>query len=292
MRSKESHELRTSRRKLRLRLKHKDPALREGLCNELGARQRESLGLTLDVLPTATERREHLEALWEPYRRRVAGEAPKLVTDSSGQTRGVDPRPGWQRKLSASKRAWFDNGHCRAIHLLQLDGDELFEKAKPLLDRRKELLARQDAGAATDRERRELSRVLEELEVHAAALAGLEDSKAWHEQRLQDTDEAPPSHSQRGAASSAAAPSRPRPSVAPQRQREAAERGQPGCPERLGARAADASRRAPLAAPQRPRPSAAPERAARRRSRSRSRSSREKPQEWQNAAPWRLSKSR
>ena len=209
MRSKESHELRTSRRKLRLRLKHKDPALREGLRNELGARQRESLGLTLDVLPTATERREHLEALWEPYRRRVAGEAPKLVTDSSGQTRGVDPRPGWQRKLSASKRAWFDNGHCRAIHLLQLDGDELFEKAKPLLDRRKELLARQDAGAATDRERRELSRVLEELEVHSSALAELENIKAWHEQRLPDTDEAPEGHSQRGAATSAAATSRP-----------------------------------------------------------------------------------
>ncbi|CAK0839054.1 unnamed protein product [Prorocentrum cordatum] len=205
----ESHELRTSRRKLRLRLKHKDPALREGLCNELGARQRESLGLTLDVLPTATERREHLEALWEPYRRKVAGEAPKLVTDSSGQTRGVDPEPGRQRALCASKREWFDNSHSRALELLLLDGDELFEKAKPLLDRRQELQARQDAGEADDREQRELSRLLEELEVISCALAELEDSKGWREQRLQDTDGAPPGHSQRGAASSAAAPSRP-----------------------------------------------------------------------------------
>ncbi|CAK0821956.1 unnamed protein product, partial [Prorocentrum cordatum] len=155
-------------------------------------------------------------------------EAPKLVTDSSGQTRGVDPEPGRQRALRARKREWFDNSRSRALELLLLDGDELFEKAKPLLDRRQELQARQDAGEADDREQRELSRLLEELEVISCALAELEDSRAWREQRLQDTDGAPPGHSQRGAASSAAAPSRHRPSVAPQRQREAATVGSAG----------------------------------------------------------------
>eukprot|EP00959_Pyramimonas_sp_CCMP1952_P383995 8047653-Pyramimonas_sp.AAC.1 len=58
----EAHGLRTSRRKLRLRLKREDPALREGLCNPLGARPTGSLGLTFGALRTATDRREHLEA--------------------------------------------------------------------------------------------------------------------------------------------------------------------------------------------------------------------------------------